>query len=145
MTACYLYNRTPRETKEGVWKTPYELFYGKKPMLHFLKAIGSKCWVRLPVHKFHEYQKRSAEGVMVGDDNEKRAYRIWCPFYKEFYTSRDLKFDETRRGYHGGTNSMIGMWSKGQTQAALSLGLHLINPEYMIRSQLRHKVKKSRQ
>jgi hypothetical protein len=104
ITACYLYNRTPRETKEGVWKTPYELFYGKKPMLHFLKAIGSKCWVRLPVHKFHKYQKRSAEGVMVGYDNEKRAYRIWCPFYKEFYTSRDVKFDETRRGYHGGTN-----------------------------------------
>jgi hypothetical protein len=80
------------------------MFYGKKPLLHFLRAIGCKCWVRLPIHKFHKYQKRSAEGVLVGYDNEKRAYRIWCPFYKEFYTSRDVRFDETTRGYHGGNN-----------------------------------------
>jgi hypothetical protein len=42
--------------------------------------------------------------VLVGYDNEKRAYRIWCPFFKEFYTSRDVRFDETTRGYHGGAN-----------------------------------------
>ena len=40
ITACYLYNRTPRETTGGVWKTPYEMFYGKKPLLHFLRLSG---------------------------------------------------------------------------------------------------------
>src|SRR5690242_4226747 len=60
-----------KRNQNGVWKRPFELFYGKKPMLHYLKAIGCKCWVRLPIHKFHKYQERAAEGVMVGYDNEK--------------------------------------------------------------------------
>ena len=48
-TAVYLGNRSLANTK--LTKTPYELFYGKKPDLSNLRLYGSTVYVRIPDEK----------------------------------------------------------------------------------------------
>lgn len=45
-TAAYVLNRTgPTRVKD---KTPFELWYGKKPKISHLKIIGSECYAHVP-------------------------------------------------------------------------------------------------
>ena len=44
-------------------------------------------------------QARAYPGVFLGYDLEKRAYRVYVPHLREFIVSRDVKFDEAKRGY----------------------------------------------
>lgn len=40
--SAYLYNRTPRQAQ--TWKSPFELFYERKPQLAHLKAYGCRAY-----------------------------------------------------------------------------------------------------
>jgi hypothetical protein len=43
-TAVYLLNRVPTKAVEG--KTPFEAWYGKKPVVHHLKTFGCIVYVK---------------------------------------------------------------------------------------------------
>ncbi|QRV97073.1 Retrovirus-related Pol polyprotein from transposon TNT 1-94 [Ceratobasidium sp. AG-Ba] len=43
--ACYLKNRTPTQVNGKFWKTPYELFWNKRPEISRLRPWGAKCYI----------------------------------------------------------------------------------------------------
>ena len=71
--AAYLKNRTITNTGEN--KTPFEIFFGKKPNISHLKLYGSKVFVRVPEIKRQSKWDRKADiSVLVG--YESVGYRV---------------------------------------------------------------------
>ena len=71
--AAYLKNRIITNTYEK--KTPFEIFFGKKPNISNLKLYGSKVFVRLPEIKRNSKWDRKADiGKLVGYENV--GYRV---------------------------------------------------------------------
>lgn len=66
LTAAYIHNRLPNSVTDA--KTPYELFYGRKPQLDILRSFGSVAFVHI-----HQGQRspgkledRARKCVMIG-------------------------------------------------------------------------------
>ena len=56
-------------------KTPFEIFFGKKPSLKYLRLYGSKIFVKTSEEKRHSKWERKADlGISVGYDNV--GYRV---------------------------------------------------------------------
>ncbi|CAD7078080.1 unnamed protein product [Hermetia illucens] len=71
--ATYLKNRTLTNTVEK--KTPYEIFFGRKPDVSNLKLYGSKVFVRIPEQKRKsKWDKKAEMGILVG--YSENGYRI---------------------------------------------------------------------
>lgn len=63
--ATYLKNRTLTNTIEK--KTPYEIFFKKRPDVSHLKIYGSKVFVRKPEQKrISKWDKKAEQGILVG-------------------------------------------------------------------------------
>lgn len=64
-TAAYLGNRTLANTMEN--KTPFEIFFGKKPDVTNLKFFGSVVYIRVPdVRRKCKMDAKAEKGVLVG-------------------------------------------------------------------------------
>jgi hypothetical protein len=95
--ACYLKNKTPRESNE--WKTPHELFLGTKPELSHLRAYGCKAYAmtaeaQLKKEKLWKLNPRAHIGYLVGYDST-NIYKIWVPHRGEIISTCDVRFDES--------------------------------------------------
>ncbi|KAJ8706101.1 hypothetical protein PYW07_010878 [Mythimna separata] len=63
--AAYLKNRSLANTI--VRKTPYEIFFNKKPSLKELKLYGSRVYVRIPeVNRRSKWDKKAELGILLG-------------------------------------------------------------------------------
>ena len=63
--ATYLKNRTLANTIER--KTPYEIFFKKKPNVENLRLYGNKVFVRIPEQKrLSKWDKKADMGTLVG-------------------------------------------------------------------------------
>ena len=72
-TVAYLKNRTIANTVEN--KTPYEIFFGKRPNVKHLKIYGSRVFVRIPeIQRKSEWDDKAKLGVLVGYTNN--GYRV---------------------------------------------------------------------
>ena len=90
-TATYILNRTgPTPIVE---KSPYELWYGKKPNIKHLRIIGSMCYAHIPKQKRRKLDKKAVKGILIGYDGDE-GYRIWCKENNTLIRSRDVIFDE---------------------------------------------------
>lgn len=66
-------NRTIANTFSNI--TPFEIFFGKKPSVKYLKIYGSKIFVRVPEQKIYSKWDRKADlGILVDYDNV--GYRV---------------------------------------------------------------------
>ena len=64
-TVAYLKNRTIANAAEN--KTPYEIFFGKKPNVNHLKIYGSRVFVRVPeVLRKSKWDDKARLGAVVG-------------------------------------------------------------------------------
>lgn len=71
--ATYIKNRTLANTIER--KTPYEIFFGKKPNVSHLRLYGSKVFVKIPEHKrVNKFDKKADMGILIGYSNV--GYRV---------------------------------------------------------------------
>jgi len=72
-TAAYLKNRIITNTYE--YKTPFEIFFGKKPNISNLKLYGSKVFARVPeVKRISKWDRKADVGILVG--YEQFGYRV---------------------------------------------------------------------
>ncbi|UYV71898.1 hypothetical protein LAZ67_9000983 [Cordylochernes scorpioides] len=92
-TATYVLNRTGPTQIEG--KTPYELWFDKKPAVDHLRIFGTECFVHVPDEKRRKLDAKSKKGILVGYCSNKDGYRIWMPNSNKVVTSRDVIFKET--------------------------------------------------
>lgn len=91
MTAIYLQNRLPTS---ATGKTPYELWFGKKPTFHHLKIFGSQAYVFIPKEKRKKLDQKAELLIFVGYSEETKGYRFLNKRTNKITISRDAKFIE---------------------------------------------------
>ena len=74
LTACYLLNRVPNKRNKT---TPYELWYGKPPNLHYLRVWGCRAVVRLNEPKRKNLGERGIDCIFIGYVVHSKAYRFY--------------------------------------------------------------------
>lgn len=91
LTATYLQNRLP---SRSISKTPYELWWGRKPDLKHLRVFGSEAYVHIPDSKRTKMDSKAKKLVFVGYAMEHKGYRFVDPETDVITVSRDAKFIE---------------------------------------------------
>ncbi|UYV76936.1 K02A2.6-like, partial [Cordylochernes scorpioides] len=92
-TAAYLRNRVTNRNNEE--KTPFELWFGKRPALQHLRAIGCETFVHVPKQRrISKLQPRATKGILVGYSLQGRGWRIWIPEKRQVVESRNCVFKE---------------------------------------------------
>ena len=105
--ATYVTNRvlTARFRKDPskAFKTPYEIYYGKKPDITKIAMYGAACVVRTPNPRQHlKLDDRGALGVIIGNSEEHNdGLVIYCLETKRVRISKDVIVDENRLGFTG--------------------------------------------
>lgn len=88
-TANYLQNRLPTK---AISSTPYELWNEKKPGISYFHAFGTKCFVYIPAQKRHKLENTAKPVILMGYDEQSKAYRCYDPASKKLVISRDVRF-----------------------------------------------------
>lgn len=94
-TACYLQNRLP---SAAVDRTPYEIWFGRKPDLAYLRLFGSVGYVMIPSAKRKKLDVKAVRMTFVGYSAEHKAYRMLNTRTGEIQISRDVRFLELQDG-----------------------------------------------
>lgn len=87
-TAVYLLNRTVTTTLN--YKTPFEMWTGRRPDVSHLRVFGSTIMVHVPKQKRLKWDRKSEKCILVGYSNDVKGYRIYNPKSNVITTSRDV-------------------------------------------------------
>uniref|UniRef100_A0A5S6QQU2 Integrase catalytic domain-containing protein n=1 Tax=Trichuris muris TaxID=70415 RepID=A0A5S6QQU2_TRIMR len=90
-SAAYLQNRMP---SRSIDKTPYELFFGRKPELGHVRVFGSKVFCFVPKQRRRKWDDKAVEGVLIGYDDATKGYRILDPKTDGIWISRSVRIVE---------------------------------------------------
>ena len=63
-TTIYILNRG--QLRVNSKKTPYELWYGRTPLVKYFRAFGSKCYIKNLDKDLGKFDARSDEGIFLG-------------------------------------------------------------------------------
>ena len=72
-TAAYFINRTGVSAFEG--KSPFQLWFGKKPSIKHLKMIGTTCYAHIPEKMRKNLDKKALKYILIGYNGDD-SYRI---------------------------------------------------------------------
>jgi hypothetical protein len=92
-TAVYLINRTP--TRVLNFKTPEEVWTGRKPDISHLKIFGCKAMVYVPKPLRLKWDSPTRDAIFIGYPEESKGYRFYDPQTRKVFKSRDAVFMET--------------------------------------------------
>jgi hypothetical protein len=76
------------------FKTPEEMFTGKKPEVSHLKIFGCPVFIHIPKEKRNKLEPLGKKGIIVGYCEVSKAFRIYIPGHHHIEISRDVTFDE---------------------------------------------------
>ncbi len=93
-TAIFLKNRITSTANPD--KTPYELWYNRKPSVIKLVPFGTTAYAHIPKEKRSKLDDRAEKTTMVGYDNESKAYRLYSIETGKVIISRDVTFLESK-------------------------------------------------
>lgn len=102
-TAVYLKNRSIASGLNG--KTPYEVWYGKKPILNHIRLFGSPVMVHVPKERRTKWDKKARQHILVGYSEQVKGYRIYDLVKNQVTTSRDVVVMETTEPKGVSTNN----------------------------------------
>lgn len=92
-TAAYILNRTPTEALG--WKTPYEVVWGRKPLVAHMRPIGCRAYVyNRDLRAADKLESRTLIGHLVGYQGT-NIFRIWLPTKDTVIVTRDVVFEPT--------------------------------------------------
>ena len=74
MAAAVIHDLTPKKVLD--YKTPFELWWGRKPDLTRLRTWGCLAIAQIPKHKRWKFERNGCECIMIGYDLEKKAWRL---------------------------------------------------------------------
>ena len=78
---------------KDTFKTSYELWYGYKPIISYLKVFGSKCYILKESGK-GKFDAKGDEGIFLGHSSKSKAYRCLNLFTYKVIESAHVKVDE---------------------------------------------------
>jgi hypothetical protein len=104
-TTAHLMNRTP--LRQLGWKTPIQVMSeltgispsnrSTRPNLGYIRIFGCKAYAKeFKIPKLQKMRARAQIGYLVGYDSS-NIFRIWNPRKNTVFSTRDVKFDETRK------------------------------------------------
>ena len=96
LTSNHLQNRM--STKLIKNKTPYELWFGKKPNLNYLRTFGCRAYAHLPKIKRHKMDTKAKAYRFIGYSEVAKGYRLLDEKDKTVIVSRDVEFIESEYG-----------------------------------------------
>ncbi|KAL4035058.1 hypothetical protein IC575_003732 [Cucumis melo] len=91
--SIYLLNISP--TKAVMNKTPFEVWYGKKPNVSHLRVFCCISYALVPSQVRQKLDKKSEKCIFVGYCTQSKAYRLYNPLNGKILTRRDVVFDES--------------------------------------------------
>ena len=89
MTVVYLLNRSPTRSLDG--KTPHDVWYNKKPVVHHLRMFDCIAYMKVARPHLAKLNPRGLKVVFIGYEPRSKAYRLYDP-----HVSRDIIFVSTR-------------------------------------------------
>jgi hypothetical protein len=92
MTIVYVQNRLSHSALG--FKTPEEMFTGKKPKVSHLKIFGCPVFIHIPKEKRNKLEPSGKKGIFVGYYEVSKAFRIYIPGHHHIDINRDVTFHE---------------------------------------------------
>ena len=90
-TASFIRNRSPVAGKD---KTPWELFFKKKPNVANLRSFGARAYAHLPQQLRTKLESHSEAGRLVGYQPNSKGYRLYLDTGR-IRIAGDVIFEET--------------------------------------------------
>ena len=90
-TAVHTLNQV--QLKKDSFKTPYELWYGYKPNVSYLKVFGSKCYI-LKESRKGKFDVKGDEGIFLGYFYRSKAYNFLNLSTHKIIESEHVRIDE---------------------------------------------------
>ncbi|WVZ61109.1 hypothetical protein U9M48_011031 [Paspalum notatum var. saurae] len=91
-TAVFILNRASTRSVDG--KTPFKVWYGYKPPMHYFRTFGCMAHVKTAGKHLGKLDDRSTPMVFVGYKAGTKAYRFYNPVARRVHVSRDAMFEE---------------------------------------------------
>ena len=91
--AVYLLNRVTVVDKK-LAKTAYEIWYGRKPDLGYVKIYGSLAYAKIPKQLRKKFDNTGKMLVLVGYEGDSANYRLYCPATKTVKVYRHVEFND---------------------------------------------------
>ncbi|GJW02432.1 putative ribonuclease H-like domain-containing protein [Tanacetum coccineum] len=98
-TACYTFNRV-RVTKPQN-KTPYELLFGHKPILSYIRPFGCHVTILNTLSPLGKFDGKSDEGFLVGYSVNSKAFRVYNLVTKRVEGNLHVNFLEEKPNVQG--------------------------------------------
>ncbi|GJU94815.1 putative ribonuclease H-like domain-containing protein, partial [Tanacetum coccineum] len=98
-TACYTFNRV-RVTKPQN-KTPYELLFGHKPILSYIRPFGCHVTILNTLSPLGKFDEKSDEGFLVGYSVNSKAFRVYNLVTKKVEVNLHVNFLEEKPNVQG--------------------------------------------
>jgi hypothetical protein len=76
------------------FKTPKQMFTGKKPEVSHLKIFGCPIFIHIPKDKRNKLEPSGKKGIFVGYYEVSKAFRIYIPGHHHIEINRDVTFNE---------------------------------------------------
>jgi hypothetical protein len=92
MTTVYVQNQLSHSALG--FKTPEEIFTGKKPDVSHLKIFGCPIFIHILKEKRNKLEPSGKKGIFVGYCEDSKAFRIYIPGHCHIEINRDVTFDE---------------------------------------------------
>lgn len=113
-TAVHVNNRTPSQRLK--WKTPIEMFTGKKPDLSYFRVFGCKAFVLTQKERRQNKLTPKAKVMtFVGYEPGSKGYRFWDSNSRQIVVSRDVTFDERTFPHQKDSLSRVPIASRNET------------------------------
>ncbi|KAJ3531525.1 hypothetical protein NM688_g7562 [Phlebia brevispora] len=88
--AIFCKNRCP--TCALLSKTPYEVFWGRRPDIQDLQEFGIPCWVLVPKNRQDKLSPKSEQYVFTGIADHSSGWRYYSPKTRQILSSRNVVF-----------------------------------------------------
>lgn len=98
-TAAYIHNQTPITFFHNS-KTPYEMWYKRKPDISNLHVFGCISYAHIPSSKRSKLDKKAQKMQFIGYCTSSKGYRLYKEDTKRLIKSRDVVFYETVFSYN---------------------------------------------
>ncbi|GJX05124.1 putative ribonuclease H-like domain-containing protein [Tanacetum coccineum] len=98
-TACYIFNRV-RVTKPQN-KTPYELLFGHKPIISYIRPFGCHVTILDTLSVLGKFDEKCDEGFLVGYSLNSKAFRVYNLVTKKVEVNLHVKFLEEKSNVKG--------------------------------------------
>lgn len=97
LTASHLHAKTLTSSLKG--KTPWELYYGRKPDYSYMREIGCRAFVLILNKHNPKIYERSIECILIGYDPKAKTYRCYDRRSGNIYSSYHVRFLESHDGH----------------------------------------------